>query len=189
MKLSSCPERRHQSCTSIAWADAAGACTSKSPTAAASAGDTASSCEKHGLAFAPDSLECLLTEAGTDEPFRLGEAGELQLDPKVAANLYTYQIEGVTWLHRLHTLRRGGILADDMGLGKVGSDGSWQWFCGRPCTCKTSQLKGFGCGFAFSTLRCGGILADDRAFGNVQQPAQSMSAETFELPSMLLIAR
>lgn len=63
----------------------------------------------------------LIATAGvtTAEPFRLGEAGEFKLDADVAGMLYTYQREGVAWLFRLHTLQRGGILADDMGLGKV----------------------------------------------------------------------
>jgi hypothetical protein len=45
------------------------------------------------------------------EPYRLGDAGEFRLEAGVAGMLYTYQLEGVAWLYRLHTLQRGGILA------------------------------------------------------------------------------
>lgn len=45
------------------------------------------------------------------EPYRLGDAGEFRLEADVAGMLYTYQLEGVAWLYRLHTLQRGGILA------------------------------------------------------------------------------
>ena len=37
----------------------------------------------------------------------------------VAGRLYEHQVAGVAWLWRLACMRRGGILADDMGLGKV----------------------------------------------------------------------
>jgi SNF2 family DNA or RNA helicase len=45
------------------------------------------------------------------EPYRAGDAGEFRLEADIAGMLYTYQLEGVAWLYRLHTLQRGGILA------------------------------------------------------------------------------
>lgn len=41
----------------------------------------------------------------------------------LACTLYPHQREGVLWLWQLYETRKGGILADDMGLGKVGSQG------------------------------------------------------------------
>lgn len=37
--------------------------------------------------------------------------------------LYPHQVVGVRWLWSLHCLGRGGILADDMGLGEWGGAG------------------------------------------------------------------
>ena len=51
-------------------------------------------------------------------PMVLGERGEFRLDGKVASKLYPHQVDGVKWLWNLHLLKRGGILGDDMGLGK-----------------------------------------------------------------------
>lgn len=39
--------------------------------------------------------------------------------PEINATLRDYQIEGVQWLHFLHEFGWGGILADDMGVGKT----------------------------------------------------------------------
>lgn len=38
---------------------------------------------------------------------------------ELSRKLYPHQVEGVKWLWRLHQAGTGGILADDMGLGKV----------------------------------------------------------------------
>jgi hypothetical protein len=57
------------------------------------------------------SCRSLAAGEGLGEPYRLGDAGEFSLEANVAGMLYTYQLEGVAWLYRLHTLQRGGILA------------------------------------------------------------------------------
>ncbi|KAK2448638.1 chromatin remodeling [Trifolium repens] len=45
-----------------------------------------------------------------------------KLQPKIAKMLYPHQREGLKWLWSLHVRGKGGILGDDMGLGKgVGS--------------------------------------------------------------------
>ncbi|MFH1158866.1 MAG: SNF2-related protein, partial [Pseudomonadota bacterium] len=41
------------------------------------------------------------------------------LDQRINADLRPYQLQGVAWLHLLHQLQLGAILADDMGLGKT----------------------------------------------------------------------
>ena len=43
--------------------------------------------------------------------------------PALSSKLYPHQVEGVKWLWRLQEAGNGGILADDMGLGKVGLRG------------------------------------------------------------------
>ena len=47
------------------------------------------------------------------------ELGEYRLDLRISKRLYQHQKDGVAWLWTLYELQRGGILADDMGLGKV----------------------------------------------------------------------
>ena len=47
----------------------------------------------------------------------LGSHGQLRLRAAVSSKLYAHQLEGLTWLYNL---KAGGILGDDMGLGKVG---------------------------------------------------------------------
>ena len=42
---------------------------------------------------------------------------------KASTMLYPHQVEGVRWLWSLFRLDRGGILADDMGLGGWGGVG------------------------------------------------------------------
>ncbi|MCK4945843.1 MAG: DEAD/DEAH box helicase [Alphaproteobacteria bacterium] len=41
------------------------------------------------------------------------------LDKRINADLRPYQRQGIAWLHLLHQLQLGAILADDMGLGKT----------------------------------------------------------------------
>ena len=48
--------------------------------------------------------------------FTLGSRGEFSLRAAVSSKLYAHQLEGLKWLH---SLKAGGILGDDMGLGKV----------------------------------------------------------------------
>lgn len=43
------------------------------------------------------------------------------------ATLRDYQVQGSMFLHRLHTVRKGGILADDMGLGKTVQTLAFLW--------------------------------------------------------------
>ena len=42
----------------------------------------------------------------------------LPIDPGIRSILYPYQVQGVEWLLKLRAMGLGGILADDMGLGK-----------------------------------------------------------------------
>lgn len=44
---------------------------------------------------------------------------QFKLPPEVIERLAPYQIEGVQWLWNLHCESKGGILADDMGMGKT----------------------------------------------------------------------
>lgn len=46
----------------------------------------------------------------------LGDEQQYKLAASISGRLYAHQLEGVRWLWNLE---RGGILADDMGLGKV----------------------------------------------------------------------
>ena len=52
--------------------------------------------------------------------------------------LYTYQLDGVAWLYRLHTLQRGGILAGG------------HWAC-RTARMQTNERKA-AVGFVATTL-------------------------------------
>jgi SNF2 family DNA or RNA helicase len=45
----------------------------------------------------------------------------MELNPKFYQNLYPHQRIGIQWLASMHCKRVGGILGDDMGLGKVRS--------------------------------------------------------------------
>jgi SNF2 family DNA or RNA helicase len=49
----------------------------------------------------------------------LGDKGEYRLDEKVASKLYPHQIDGIKWLWSLYSMKKGGILGDDMGLGEL----------------------------------------------------------------------
>jgi hypothetical protein len=53
---------------------------------------------------------------------------------RASTMLYPHQVEGVRWLWSLYRLNRGGILADDMGLGG--------WVGGRVPPCWRTQLPG-----------------------------------------------
>jgi SNF2 family DNA or RNA helicase len=56
-----------------------------------------------------------------NEPLILSPTGEVpavQVDPQLTRKLMDYQRDGVAFLYRLYRANTGGILADDMGLGK-----------------------------------------------------------------------
>lgn len=57
-----------------------------------------------------------------NKPLRLkGKPGgpKFELHASLADRLYDHQIDGVRWMWSLHLNKRGGILADDMGMGKT----------------------------------------------------------------------
>lgn len=51
--------------------------------------------------------------------FQAPDEGDRQVPSVIQAKLRPYQLDGVAWLHHLHRLGLGRILADDMGLGKT----------------------------------------------------------------------
>jgi len=53
------------------------------------------------------------------EDFQLKDTEDIEVPPKTASILRSYQKEGYKWMSMLHQYRFGGCLADDMGLGKT----------------------------------------------------------------------
>ena len=115
-------------------------------------------------------------ESGQAVDLVIGEHSEFRLPSSVAGMLYRHQLGGLKWLWSLFEgRRRGGILADDMGLGKVGlevvSNQSW---CSDACpirsqlshSCADDAVRGLpgrpadqqahqvGCGRAHCSRRC-----------------------------------
>ncbi len=60
---------------------------------------------------------------------------------ELAKKLYAHQVDGVKWLWRLQETGSGGILADDMGLGKV-SVSHCAFYCTHGfCRLKTGEIR------------------------------------------------
>lgn len=57
--------------------------------------------------------------AEPESALTLGEAGQFCLAGSISSQLFSWQIAGLRWLKGLHEQGTGGILADDMGMGKV----------------------------------------------------------------------
>ena len=64
---------------------------------------------------APSSSPAESQQSSND--LMLGSHGQFRLRAAVSGKLYAHQLEGLAWLY---SLKAGGILGDDMGLGKVG---------------------------------------------------------------------
>lgn len=60
----------------------------------------------------PAEADLLLHAPANGQPITLGH--------QLAIRMYEHQITGIKWLASLYGKGRGGILGDDMGLGKVG---------------------------------------------------------------------
>ena len=67
------------------------------------------SSEEHGNAAGRESAA----------PLILGNNSEFRLAGSIAERLYPHQREGITWLWSLYREQCGGILGDDMGMGKT----------------------------------------------------------------------
>lgn len=50
---------------------------------------------------------------------QFNELPQLKLPQEIKDRLFSHQIYGVNWLYKLFLDRSGGVLGDDMGLGKV----------------------------------------------------------------------
>ena len=72
----------------------------------------------HGSLTDSDN-DCKQHTSEQGPPFQLGSNGEFTLAHTISSKLFSWQVEGLQWLWQLHERQTGGILADDMGLGKV----------------------------------------------------------------------
>lgn len=64
-----------------------------------------------------DYTEIIKESLYTEETLPLED--ELHLPASLKLKLFDHQLYGINWLYGLYRHGKGGILADDMGLGKV----------------------------------------------------------------------